>query len=74
MNEKTVTYEVTCRTYAEDGGFLNAETIYVEVPENLSGDEDGEDFLEYLKEACADEMEARCDEGESWEMSEWGIA
>lgn len=67
------TYEVICRTYTEDGVFMNSTEITVTVPAGIaSGPE--ENLIDFLKEEAAEEMDERCceDDGEAyWELSEW---
>lgn len=71
MENETVIYEVTCRTYDCDGEFMNAEVIYVDVPADLAKDDDSEELYQFLTEACTEEMCERCEDDETWEVDEW---
>lgn len=67
-------YYVACRTYTEDGEYMNTEWNYVMVPERVYTSTE-EKLLEFLTESVTEEMNDRCDEddGEAyWELDEWG--
>lgn len=67
-------YFVTCRTFDENGEFMNSNEITVSVPEKVWSDPDESKLSAYLLSEVTGEMSERCSEedGEySWDMTDW---